>query len=154
MGRVVVERVATPPLRVAVPTVALPLKNVTVPAGVVPEEALTVAFSVTAWPDFAGLGDTVSAVVVGGGSPSLVPFRCGGPSCGDASSLHVVSSRKEWQQCLVGPFKRSIAGMLNIDPQLARESVYVQSSEKIRRNRALGVPENLGAQEFLCEVGI
>jgi hypothetical protein len=65
-GRVVVLKVATPPLSVPVPSVVLPSVKVTVPVGVpAPGElALTVAVSVTAWPKTAEVGEVLSAVVV------------------------------------------------------------------------------------------
>ena len=62
-----VAKVATPPASsVPVPSVVAPSLNVTVPVGVpVPGgDGATVAVKVTDWPNFEGLAEEVSAVVV------------------------------------------------------------------------------------------
>jgi hypothetical protein len=60
-ARVEVVKVAIPPLRAIVPRAVEPSWNVTLP---VAEAGLTVAVSVTGWPNGAGEGDTESVVVV------------------------------------------------------------------------------------------
>jgi hypothetical protein len=64
--RVVVLNVATPPLSVPVPSVVLPSVKVTVPVGVpAPGElALTVAVTVSDWPETAEAGEMPTAVVL------------------------------------------------------------------------------------------
>ena len=64
--KVLVVKVATPPLSVPVPSVVEPSLNVTVPVGVPTpgDVAVTVAVKVTDWPNTDGLTDEPSAVVV------------------------------------------------------------------------------------------
>ena len=63
-GKLVLVIEAEPPLNVADPNTRVPLKKVTVPVGLGPAE-LTVAVSVTAWPDVDGLRLEVTVVVDG-----------------------------------------------------------------------------------------
>ena len=73
-GRAVVESVAMPDERVAVPRLVAPFQNFTVPVGVPVRVAATVAFMVTDWPVADGLGDAVSAVVVGEEMAKVIDF--------------------------------------------------------------------------------
>ena len=64
--RLLVENVATPPLKVPVPIVAAPSLNVTVPVGVPAPGAVavTVAVNVTDWPKTDGFAELPRAVEV------------------------------------------------------------------------------------------
>ena len=65
-GRVVLVSVAMPLApTVPVPSCVEPLRNVTVPSDEPVGAGVTVAVSVTVWPNVAGLGEPASTVVVG-----------------------------------------------------------------------------------------
>jgi hypothetical protein len=64
-GRLLVAKVATPPLSVTGPRVALPFLNVTLPAGVPLYSGTTVAVNVTDCPEVEGFVDEVRLTEVG-----------------------------------------------------------------------------------------
>ena len=64
-GRLVVDRLATPPESVAVPRLADPFQKVTTPVGVPERVAVTVVVIVTEWLSTDGLGVATSDAVVG-----------------------------------------------------------------------------------------
>jgi hypothetical protein len=68
-----VVKVTTPPISDTVPRAVFPSMKVTLPVGKPLPAGVTVAESVTSWPEYAGLGEPVSAVEVVCRIPRLTP---------------------------------------------------------------------------------